>query len=314
MVKYVPAYRRFPLLGPVIDRIGLSRRSYRRYHPAKIPYVFPGNVLEISTNIGCRVNCSYCPQRIIIDRYHATSDGSPKQMGMDVFEACLRTVPREVDITFSGFSEPCLNPLASEMIQMAHSMGHMIRVYTTLVGMDYERYQSIRSVPFEEFAVHLPDVEGTSDIPLTPEYMRLLEAVVSHPPKGLRFLILGRGLDPTIDGLLSRNGFKVVIVQLTDRVGNLAVDDSRVAKPHLKNGKIECLCRQRNNILLPDGRVYLCFNDFGMRHPLGDLTKDDYDDLFRSPEFRRVERSLIDPDVSSNCRRCIFSVHVRKDR
>jgi len=273
--------------------------------------LFPGNVLEISTNIGCKVNCTYCPQKTIVERYQATSNDPPMQMGLDVFEACLRTVPHDVSITFSGFSEPFLNPLASEMIQMAHARGHTVRIYTTLVGLDHEQYDSISAVPFEEFAVHLPDAEGTSNIPLTPGYLRLLEDVVSRPPKGLRFLILGRGLDPQIDRLLKRNGYEVVIVQLTDRAGNLAADGSRVAKPHNKKGKLECLCRQRNNVLLPDGRVHLCFNDFGMRHLLGDLTQNDYNDLFRSPEFRLVGLSLSDPSVSSNCRRCTFTVRVK---
>ncbi len=233
------------------------------------------------------------------------------KMSLETFENCIRTVPPDTSITFSGFSEPFLNPDTSNMIMRADSKGHQMAVYTTLVGLDLGAYQKIRSIPFKEFVVHLPDMEQTSNIPITAEYLELLEAIASNPPSGLRFCILGRNLDPRISGILSPRGFTVVIIQVTDRVGNLTIDDGGISKPHLKNGRIEALCRHRVNVLLPDGRVHLCFNDFGLKYELGDLNGGEYRDLFISPQFRSIERSLTDAQIDSNCRHCIFSVRIK---
>lgn len=311
MVKFVPGHRRFPIMGPIIDRIELSRCSLRKYRSDDVPYLFPGNVLEVSTRIGCKVNCIYCPQKIVVDRYLETSSKPTINMSTATFMDCLRTVPKEVDITFSGFSEPFLNPDATEMILYSHDRGHRLRVYTTLVGLDLGLYEKIRSISFEEFAIHLPDMERTSNIPITNDYLDLLETIASDPPIGIRFCILGRSLDPRIDRILSDKGFCVVLIQITDRGGNLTVDDLVVTKPHLRKGRTACTRRLRCNMLLPDGRVYSCSNDFGLKYEYGNLKENDYRALFTSPNFRMIERSHSDPNIESNCRHCIFSVRIK---
>jgi radical SAM protein with 4Fe4S-binding SPASM domain len=311
MAKFVPAHRRFRVVGPIIDWIELSRSSLRKYRPDEVQYFFQGNVLEVSTSIGCKVNCIYCPQELIVNRYLGTSNKPPINMSTTTFVDCLRTVPKEVDITFSGFSEPFLNPDTAEMMLLAHNRGHKLRVYTTLVGLDQRSYEKIRSIPFEEFVIHLPDMEQTSNIPITNDYLNMLETIANGPPIGTRFCILGRSLDPRIDKILTAKGFDVVIILITDRGGNLTKDDLVVAKPQKRYGRIECLRRVRCNILLPDGRVYSCSNDFGLKYQLGNLLESDYRDLFTSPNFCMVERSHSDPNIQSNCRQCIFSVRIK---
>ncbi|WP_352959622.1 SPASM domain-containing protein [Mesorhizobium sp. M0778] len=44
--------------------------------------------------------------------------------------------------------------------------------------------------------------------------------------------------------------------------------------------------RQYRNVLLPNGDVTLCSKDFERRHVLGNLLRDEYEDLLRLHLFR----------------------------
>jgi adenine C2-methylase RlmN of 23S rRNA A2503 and tRNA A37 len=92
--------------------------------------------LEITTKIGCRVDCNYCPQQRLIGSYRKRSDIF--NMSVDSFKKCLDTVPPEVNIHFSGMCEPWLNPECTHMLLHANERGHKIKASTTLVGMNIE--------------------------------------------------------------------------------------------------------------------------------------------------------------------------------
>src|ERR1700758_730845 len=62
--------------------------------------------LEITTMIGCKVACIYCPQDKISRRYF----GSNRMMKFDDFKIYVQRVPRHVVLHFTGFAEPLLNP------------------------------------------------------------------------------------------------------------------------------------------------------------------------------------------------------------
>ncbi|HXR11712.1 MAG TPA: hypothetical protein VN770_05415, partial [Gaiellaceae bacterium] len=57
--------------------------------------------LEITTMIGCKVACVYCPQDKISRRYQ----GAERMMTLEDFETCLDKVPPDVVAHFTGFAE-----------------------------------------------------------------------------------------------------------------------------------------------------------------------------------------------------------------
>ena len=62
------------------------------------------------------------------------------------------------------------------------------------------------------------------------------------------------------------------------------------------------------NVLLPDGTVVLCCNDFGMRHVLGNLLKNSYEDIIKSNELLQVKRGMnIDENIPIICRKCMYA-------
>ena len=227
-----------------------------------------GHGLEITTRIGC-LNCDYCPQ----DRLLAAYKSDTKSMSLETFSACVAEIPESVRIHFSGFCEPFLNHDCSKMICLAHEWGHPVVVYTTLVGFDRLDADLIFDIPFVDFAVHVPDEH-------------------THYKFG-----------SFLDGLRLLNEYRInfrfeQVVSPITRAGN----DGSV-RPTIA-GHIACReNRHMQNVLLPNGDVYLCCMDYGLQHRLGNLLTDTYESLFESTEHRRIVAGFADGS-DTLCRKC----------
>ena len=206
--------------------------------------------LEITTKIGCSVNClKYCPQEVLLSKY----DG-PRAMSLDAFKEIIRTVPKTVEITFSGFCEPFLNPDTAEMIVHAYEEGHGVQLFTTLVGCTYDDYERIKNVEFSRILLHLPDANGVAKIPITREYCELLPIFLKR--------------------------WQCQTVAMNERFPtNRREDHARTGLP-FKPYPISCdkLC-ERQHVVLPNGNVYQCCYDFGLNDPVGNLLEDSYQHL-----------------------------------
>ncbi len=57
--------------------------------------------------------------------------------------------------------------------------------------------------------------------------------------------------------------------------------------------------------MLPDGRVILCCQDFGMRHVLGSLLEDDYESIMYGDVMKSIEDSMMcENNEEILCRSC----------
>jgi len=138
--------------------------------------------LEITTRIGCKNRCKYCPQDKLIKKYSKISNIF--NMGFNTFKKCLDKLPKNILITFSGFCEPFLNPKCIKMILYANQKGFEIRINTTCVGLTIEDIDLIKDIPFELFYVHLPDNAGLTNIKVNQHYLDvikyILKSEISH--------------------------------------------------------------------------------------------------------------------------------------
>jgi len=146
--------------------------------------------LEITTRIGCKNNCSYCPQELLVKSYKRRS--RQFEMPFDLFKLCLDKVPQNVRIDFSGMAEPWLNKRCTDMVQYAYESGFELVVYTTLVGMEIADIERIAAIPFKHFEVHLPDADSLTRITVNDEYLRKVEKVSDSGISGLTFMTIGR--------------------------------------------------------------------------------------------------------------------------
>lgn len=264
--------------------------------------------MQITTRIGCSVNCQYCPQDLLLKKYFQNDRKRESIMSIETFKKCLDKMPQNVRISFCGMSEPFLNSDCCKMIKMAYESGRTVELYTTLVGISKKAMEEIVEVPFGFVVLHVADKLGYAHIPLTDEYYELVEFVVNYKRKdGLPFInICNAQAEPDEKIAQICSGKYEILTALHDRAGNL--EDGSLLGKNVPEGKIVCsLCGERlnHNNLLPDGTVLLCDFDYGMQHVLGNLKEQTYEELLSGNEWRKV-RAGMKGDMSQNilCRKC----------
>lgn len=263
--------------------------------------------IEITTRIGCSVNCRFCPQSLLLKRYYRNNKRRKSVLSLEDFKRCLNHLPSDAIITFSGFAEPFLNPACADMILATVAHGNKISLHTTLVGMTMEDFERIKDVPFEYLTLHLPDVDGYADIPVTEEYKRVLDHVLdAKKPDGTPWVTSSNSQSHPPQELMDFINRRVTYtdIHLIDRAGSL--DDDRVAEDIYLKGPIYCpkSPELRRNILLPDGTLVLCCMDFGLHHELGNLIRHTFDKIRDGDVFRKILQKMDVEDSDVICRKC----------
>ena len=251
--------------------------------------------MEFTTSIpakGCIVDCAFCPQRTLVDAY--TGD---KMMSMENFKLAVDKLPKEIRVTFAGFTEPWLNRDCSNMVLYAHEKGHPVSVFTTGIGMSVEDVKKIKNIPFAGgpnggFCLHLPDNERIAKHPISKKYLEVLEYIKSirHEIKGFYVMSMGPVHDDVKHIFSSAH-----TPEMWSRAGNLLGE--AIIKPELAKIKdrfksiyhgeknMTCNCDERlyHNVMLPNGDVSLCCMDYGLKYIIGNLYKQDYEDIIPKP-------------------------------
>lgn len=262
--------------------------------------------LEITTHMGCSINCRYCPQKLLLGRYFEYDKNRKNELSLEDFKVCVDKLPAGTRIDFSGMAEPWLNPACTDMVLYAAEKGFPITVYTTLVGMTPDDFERIQNVDFQEFVLHIPDDQENSHIPITEEYLELLERVIQTEADGIP-LVTGyschAGIHSAIKELVPKDS--ELITELADRAGNLDSDQLESKKNEGDFVCVNCGLELNHNVLLPDGTVLLCCMDYGMEHILGNLLEQSYEEILSSAEAVRVRQGMHgDGENNILCRTC----------
>jgi hypothetical protein len=248
--------------------------------------------------------CSYCPQKTFTKVYRNSS--GCYQMSVETFEKCISTVPNNICLSFSGFSEPWLNPECTKMILMAYEKGYNIRVNTTLIGMSASDIGQFKEIPFIKFVIHLPDNNGLTHIRVDQNYIETASMLLNSNIKNLTWKFHQTTpelkIKTEIADLLMETNSKIEFFGINNRAGN--VKNYKNTRS-VNSDKLLCKCQDFNhNILLPDGDVVLCHMDWSMKHVLGNLLKDNYQDLYSGESFQKILSGLKDPQSDILCRSC----------
>ena len=272
-------------------------------------------LMEITTKIGCSLNCRFCPKQLLIESYF---NGKKKEkqklhaenMSFEVFQRCIDKIPLDTDIHFSGMCEPWLNPDCTKMLCYAYEKGHNIHVYTTLVGMTREDYMQLKELDISTFVLHIPDEEGNSRFQMDEDYLEFLSEVIQDVKNGI-FTISSFSCHGTVHSkirqLVDSSGIRINN-QMYDRAGNVQ-EECDIKSGDKKRGSIICKwcggISLDKNVLLPDGTVLMCCMDYGMKYPLGNLLQESYEDISEGNvkmQYRRLLMEESDGDIL--CRTC----------
>lgn len=266
--------------------------------------------LEITTSIpknGCVNDCVFCPQRVLTNKY-----AGDKLLTLDNFKKVIETVPKEITIIFSGFTEPFLNTETTNMILYAHEKGHKLAIFTTGIGMSIDDFDRIKHISFSlgpedpkisykgtpmnngGFTLHIPDQENYAKHPITNKYIKLLEHIASNwsEIQGIRVVCMG-----AVHEKVKHIFLDALPIEIWARANNLIKEIE--LKPELKalegkglwksagrgDGAVSC-GRDENvfgNVLLPNGEMVLCCQDYDQEHILGNLLTQNYEDII--PEY-----------------------------
>lgn len=269
--------------------------------------------LEITTKIGCGINCRYCPQKMFCTRYLQESEITV--MSLELFKNCINKMPLNTVITFSGFCEPFLNEQCVEMIQYAALQGRKIELYTTLVGLSMEKLEKISQIDLKTVVLHTPDDKDYAKIPMTEEYFEVLDNVLDKVKKDGTPWIDSANCQgvPAPQFVEFAKGRIIVESNLCDRAGNLE-EEQDLKRVERIEGKIKCSRMDELNqwVLLPDGRVTLCCMDFGLKHVLGNLNNQTYEEIRNGKELTKVKMGLNNLEIPILCRKCTAAMLDRR--
>lgn len=248
----------------------------------------------IALGLGCRVNCAYCPVHSIhVPAYNAL--GGATLMTPDLLRFYLRTVPRDSILVWSGFSEPFLNPHFPQIIRDYHAEGWKMRLDTTLAGCSLESARLVSEIPWTFIKIHLPSHGDKMRVAVTPQYLEILRTVVATASFKC-FVYFGIPY-PEVKAITDSVPADYYTT-LHTRAGNLK------PSPVRHSGKVrECLWLRRGH-LLPNGKLCLCCEDWGIQHVLGDLNTQTYAEIFKSPPFLDLLAAHEDDTKPLLCRSC----------
>jgi hypothetical protein len=241
-------------------------------------------VLEITTVSSCTVRCLVCPQDLLKESYRKDS---AHRLDYHAFVDMLTNIPVSVRIHFSGFVEPWLNPDCTKMLFNALYRGHHVGMYTTCVGMTTQDREDVALI--------------------LSNYRHLVDVVCVHLPDGVNMNVETEGMAFIHE--LRRLDLKHEVMKMggpsfeaIDRAGNVTPNLTR------HKGPIRCSYtdgpdKYDHNVLLPNGDVHLCCMDYSLRHRLGNLFEQSWDEI-QNGEPMRALREANATDGDTLCRRC----------
>lgn len=258
--------------------------------------------LEITTRIGCKNMCSWCPQKTFMNAYHREK-GKNVILNFETFKKCIDKLPKDVQITFSGMSEPWLSKDMTKMLLYSYKKGFTgFRVYTTAVGMDIKDVDKIKKIPYTKFVVHLSDADNNALIPVTKNLKAVLLKIKRSHIQNCGYMTMGTLHKDLVEDF----GELCITPKLISKAGNL----KGVKKIH-NSGPITCNSEfgMKHSMLLPNGDVYLCCMDNALEYKLGNLLLSSYDSLYEGESYRLIEKKLKDEKYGDVlCRHCEMAV------
>jgi radical SAM protein with 4Fe4S-binding SPASM domain len=236
--------------------------------------------LEITAMVGCPLMCTYCPQKLLRSQY-----AGEKYMEPEILDIVLTKISKDVRIDFSGMAEPFANPFTLELMDLVLVAGHDIALYTTLYGLKQSDTDFVVRL-LEEYAsqvkvvcLHLPDAAGNMvGFKYTEDFQYALNAFLALGSKNLfPFECMAMG---SLSPHLTEQEVTLSRFRPLDRAGT--VDPTGVSGPTprsvWKREPITCH-KYYQNVLMPNGDVYLCCMDYGLKHRLGNLVEQSYADI-----------------------------------
>ena len=189
---------------------------------------------------------------------------------------------------------------------------HEVSLYSTLVGVKMEDVEKLIHIPYRKCVIHIPDKNCYANINVSSEYIEVLQKFLNAKKAGGERLVNHLSCQGKPDSRIKNliQGF-YILDDMEDR-GGLLNNEEEIEKSEYNRGSIVCrhcgVTRLNHNVLFPDGTVGLCAEDWSLRHPLGNLLQQSYEEIRESPMLQYIRKSLlIEEENDILCRHCIHA-------
>lgn len=277
--------------------------------------------IEITTKIGCNIRCDFCPQDNLLkahkDRltnFNSVENILPQEtlLKLETFKTFLKHIPKDYIINFAGYSEPWLVPDCTDMVLTAYEKGHKVRAFTTFVGMKPIDVKRLSKIPFELFSVHMADETPTTKIRVDGKMKETIKEVKKRGFYQLEFH--NHFGNPHPEFIKSFGKFHFTTASVVNRAENIILEENNT-QPKRHKGKIRCGFNPKSNdltwnVLLPNGDVTLCCEDYSLKHILGNLHDNDLMSLYKTEPYQTIKRGLDDESIDLLCRYCHRAVQM----
>lgn len=270
-----------------------------------------GPVMELTTMIGCPLMCTFCPQ----DNLRTEYGDKTKYMQLDDLKTVLERLPRNTRIDFSGMSEPWANPACTDMLRLTLDMGYRIAIYTTLYGMEdpmeVRKLLESHASQVEVVVLHLPDANGNMrGWKNSTTWLNAFETIVNtQVPCGIGAMTMDRS------GVVHED-LQRYVRRLPGWVGHTRADSldtdqikgQTISITPINGFALTCASTPffDRNVLLPNGDVVLCCMDYDLKHIIGNLLEQTYEEMMQGEKLAKIIKWNEDPKFNkcSICKSC----------
>ena len=304
-------------------------KKFRYFFIQKEPYEFYMSKrerpsLEISVKVGCGLMCTYCPQGDYIKSYKSNYPDEFKVLTKEVFLDCMKNISTNVLIKWTGFTEPLYSKDFEFFCEYLYNNGYEQSISTTLKGTKNSVDWFVNhAYMFNLITLHLPDEEGLMKCKVDEEYISNFESLISNPGTPLdrvSFFLIGESFENNLERIISKYvedrvvDTKMVIKAevLNTRNSTVTLDSSgldnikfRSKVKKVKSENFYCAYRRLNQgVLLPNGEVSLCCQDYKLEYILGDLKTQNLDNLYKKIQDSDSERKHFTSGSFFPCSSC----------
>jgi uncharacterized Fe-S cluster-containing radical SAM superfamily protein len=221
-------------------------------------------MLEITTAIGCPNMCKFCPQDAFLKSYHGE-----RRLSYGDFERVIKKLPKDVLVRFSGFTEPFMNADTVKMIKLAAEGGFRVDLFTTLVGLEESQISELASLDLDGVVLHLPDNEENTNIIKAggKNYDKIL-ALFLQKVSVTEFMTMNKNM-------FANNGRAGLVTEIKRKKGPFRCFDNKLKYPQF--------------VMLPNCDVVLCCMDFGLKHNLGNLLTNTFDEIEQGKKYKDIK-------------------------
>lgn len=279
----------------------------------------PRPALEISGRSACGRMCDYCPQTEYNLAYKKI-DPVNQKLTLDKIVQIQKNIPLNTVIHWTGYVEPLELKEFSEIVSFLSKQGYSQLLGTTLTGYDENINFVIKNFMMFDagISLHLPDnkglMKGKFDKFYAERIEKLLQALQgSSMKKDVSIALIGESFHKSIKEVIEKYKHRFAISRtraLSSRNGLININQfgyKNSRKQSRNEGPYYCSIQRLNQgVLLPNGLVSLCCQDFGLNLILGSLMEKNLEKLYSRIENEAVLRQDFETGLMRPCINCEY--------